>query len=423
MSDNNQDNRSDNLSDGTGFQQSRIPDAQQAFGRRADVPLSGDTFGSPARSPQEILQPREVPLPPKRSKQARNKLVVFLNFCLSTLVLLAFALGAGFYFGKLKFEEPGPLLAAKTITIEEGSGLSQIAQKLEASGIISGELIFRQGVKATGNDSSLKAGEYAFKPGMSMRDVMQTIVSGKGIIHKVTIPEGLTSFQIMQRVAQHEVLEGEMPDTVPVEGSILPDTYPFQRGTTRKEMVEQMRKLQERYLAEIWAKRIPDLPLKSPEEMVTLASIVEKETGKADERPRVASVFINRLNKGMRLQSDPTIVYGIFGGQGKPKDRPIYRSDLENDNPYNTYKINGLPPTPIANPGRAALEAVANPSRTNDLYFVADGTGGHVFAETLAEHEANVKRWRAIEKRLQEEAAAAAKAAAETTAPAGATAQ
>jgi len=229
----------------------------------------------------------------------------------------------------------------------------------------------------------------------------------------VSIPEGLTSYQAMQRIASNEILEGPMPETIPEEGSIMPDTYPFQRGTTRKELIEQMRRQQERFLAQIWEKRIDGLPINSPEEMVTLASIVEKETGKADERPRVASVFINRLNKGMRLQSDPTIIYGIFGGQGKPKDRPIYQSDIDQVTPYNTYQVDGLPPTPIANPGRAALEAVANPSRTEDLFFVADGTGGHVFARTYAEHNANVKRWRAIEKRLKEEAEKAAAAAEE----------
>lgn len=378
------------------------------FGRRSEGAGQNDYV---ARSPQEILQPREVPEPPRRSRQARNRFVVFLNFCLSLLVFSALAMGVAFYFGKLQFEEPGPLQKAKTILIEEGSGLSAISGKLSSAGIINSDFIFSQGVKASGNAKSLKAGEYAFKPGMSMREVMDTIVSGKGIIHKVTIPEGLTSVQIMQRVAEHEILEGPMPTEIPAEGSIMPDTYPFQRGTTRAEVIEQMRVQQEKFLAEVWEKRIDGLPINTPEEMVILASIVEKETGKADERPRVASVFINRLNKGMRLQSDPTIIYGIFGGQGKPKDRPIYKSDIDQLTPYNTYQIDGLPPTPIANPGRAALEAVANPSRTEDLFFVADGTGGHVFAKTLDEHNANVKRWRAIEKRLKEEAEKAAVAA------------
>ncbi len=401
----------------------------QAFGRRIEAP-STDQHGAGhnrgasegeyvARSPQDILQPRDVPEIAKRSRQARNKFVVFLNFCLSSLVILMLGMGAAFYFGKVKFDEAGPLQKAKTIVIEEGSGLSTIADKLLTSGIISSDFIFEQGVTASGNAKALKAGEYAFKPTMSMREIMQTIVSGRGVVHKVAVPEGLTSFEIMKRVADNEVLEGDMPDEIPAEGSIMPDTYPFQRGTTRAELIDQMRRQQERFLKEIWEKRIDGLPLSSPEEMVILASIVEKETGKADERPRVASVFINRLNKGMRLQSDPTIIYGVFGGEGKPRDRPIYRSDIDGKTAYNTYQIDGLPPTPIGNPGRAALEAVANPSRTEDLFFVADGTGGHVFAKTLAEHEANVKRWRAIEKRMKEEAEKAASEqpsdAAETT--------
>ncbi len=238
-----------------------------------------------------------------------------------------------------------------------------------------------------------------------MMQVMETLRSGKGIVYKVTVPEGLTSYQIMQRVAANDVLVGEMPTDIPVEGSLMPDTYPFQRGTTRSEVIETMKRAQLKFLADVWQRRVSGLPVSTPEELVILASIVEKETGKADERPHVASVFVNRLNQGIKLQSDPTIVYGIFGGQGKPKGRPIYRSDLKKVTGYNTYIIPALPPGPISNPGRASLEAVANPSNTKDLFFVADGTGGHVFAQTLKQHNANVKRWRVIEKRMKAEAA------------------
>ncbi|MBM7322317.1 endolytic transglycosylase MltG, partial [Agrobacterium sp. S2] len=189
----------------------------------------------------------------------------------------------------------------------------------------------------------------------------------------------------------------ELPATLPPEGSLRPDTYRFTRGTKREEIINQMSAAQDKLIDMIWERRDPDLPIKTVEEFVTLASIVEKETGKDDERAHVASVFYNRLKKGMRLQSDPTIIYGLFGGDGKPSDRPIYQSDLQKQTPFNTYVIKGLPPSPIANPGRAALEAVANPWRTDDLYFVADGTGGHVFAKTLDEHNANVRRWRKIE--------------------------
>jgi UPF0755 protein len=191
------------------------------------------------------------------------------------------------------------------------------------------------------------------------------------------------------------VLTGEIAG-IPPEGSLMPDTYKFTRGATREKMLDEMTRVHQRAVEEIWARRAPGLPIDTPEEFVTLASIVEKETGRADERPRVAAVFINRLRQNMRLQSDPTVLYGLFGGDGRPPDRPIYQSDLQKETPYNTYVVAGLPPTPIANPGRAALEAVANPSRTPDLYFVADGTGGHVFAATLEEHNRNVARWREI---------------------------
>jgi UPF0755 protein len=263
-------------------------------------------------------------------------------------------------------------------------------------------------VRAYRASAQMRVGEYAFKPAMSMYDVMQTLRQGKGVVHKVSIPEGLTSFQIMQRIAQNSILTGEMPDEIPSEGSLLPDTYPFQRGLERQELINQMMRAQEIFLNEVWQRRVPGLPVTTPEEMVILASIVEKETGQADERPHVASVFVNRLSQGIRLQSDPTIIYGIFGGEGKPKGRPIYQSDLDKVTDYNTYIIKALPPGPISNPGRASLEAVANPSKTSDLFFVADGTGGHVFAATLAEHNANVSRWRAVEKRRK--AAAAKKA-------------
>jgi UPF0755 protein len=236
---------------------------------------------------------------------------------------------------------------------------------------------------------------------------MQLLKSGKSILYSVSLPEGLTVKQMFRKLSDDQVLVGDLPTELPAEGSLMPDTYKFTRGTKRSEIVQQMAAAQKALVDQIWEKRDPDLPVSTVEELVTLASIVEKETGRADERPRVASVFINRLDKGMRLQSDPTIIYGIFGGDGKPADRPILKSDIDKQTPYNTYIIKGLPPTPIANPGRAALEAVANPSRTPELYFVADGTGGHVFAETLDEHNANVRRWRKVE---AERAAEAAKA-------------
>ncbi len=228
-----------------------------------------------------------------------------------------------------------------------------------------------------------------------MREIMDLLKSGKSVMYSLTIPEGLTVQQAFQRVAAEEALTGEMPATLPAEGSLATDTLRFTRGATRQQMVDKLLADQKELVEEIWKRRSTDLPLANVDEFVTLASIVEKETGRSDERSRVAAVFLNRLGKGMRLQSDPTIIYGLFGGKGKPGDRPIYQSDIDKQTPYNTYQINGLPPTPIANPGRASLEAVANPSKTKDLYFVADGNGGHVFAETLDDHNENVARYRA----------------------------
>lgn len=335
-------------------------------------------------------------------------MIVIMNFMMTCLVLATIVLCAGVYIGKYWFEKPGPLTVAQTVVVKEGSSVGAISSQLLSSGVIDNDFIFRAWVRAYRASASLKAGEYLFTPGMSMLEVMETIRSGKGILHKVSVPEGLTVAQVFQRLRDHEILEGELPDEMPPEGSLMPDTYPFQRGTTRVEVLERMKKAQVDFLAEVWGRRIDGLPIQTPEEMVILASIVEKETGKADERPRVASVFINRLNKGMKLQSDPTIIYGIFGGEGKPKDRPIYKSDIEKPTPYNTYTIPALPPGPIANPGRAALEAVANPSRTDELFFVANGTGGHAFAKTLEEHNQNVARWRAIEAQRKKDAEAAA---------------
>jgi UPF0755 protein len=200
---------------------------------------------------------------------------------------------------------------------------------------------------------------------------------------------------IVDKLRADPTLSGDIA-AIPPEGSLMPNTYKFTRGATRQQILDQMERTETRVAQEVWNRRAPGLPITTLNEFVTLASIVEKETGRADERPRVAAVFINRLRKGMRLQSDPTVIYGLFGGAGLPSGRPLYQSDLDKPTPFNTYLVNGLPPSPIANPGRAALEAVANPSRTSELYFVADGTGGHVFSATLEEHNRNVARWRQI---------------------------
>ncbi|MEP9371125.1 endolytic transglycosylase MltG [Mesorhizobium sp. KR1-2] len=360
------------------------------------------------KSASEALRPEAGTPPPRRSRASRNQFVVFLNFIVSAIVLVVLAAGAGVYFGKREFDGPGPTTVDQTFLIKPNTGVQEIADQLERRGLINDARIFRLGVRAYGNDSALKAGEYDIKAGASMRDVMELLKSGKSVMYSLTIPEGLTVEQAFQRVAEHEVLIGDMPTTLPPEGSLATDTQRFTRGATRQQIIDKMLAHQKQMVEEIWERRVPGLPLADINEFVTLASIVEKETGRADERSRVAAVFINRLKKKMRLQSDPTILYGLFGGKGRPADRPIYQSDIDKPTPYNTYQINGLPPTPIANPGRAALEAVANPSQTDDLYFVADGTGGHVFAKTLDEHNENVARWRAVQKKQAEEAAKAA---------------
>ncbi|RWA73305.1 endolytic transglycosylase MltG [Mesorhizobium sp.] len=364
----------------------------------------------------EALRPEAgTPPPSKRSRASRSQVVVFLNFFLSVVILIVLASGAALYFGMQAFVEPGPSANGDTFMVKPSTGVQEIADQLERRGLISDARIFRLGVRATGNDSALKAGEYAIKPRASMRDIMELLKSGKSVMYSLTIPEGLTVEQALERVADQEALTGDMPASMPPEGSIATDTLRFTRGATRQQMIDKLVADQKKLIEDVWAHRAPDLPVANIEDFVILASIVEKETGRGDERSRVAAVFLNRLAKGMRLQSDPTIIYGLFGGKGKPADRPIYQSDIDKQTPYNTYLIKGLPPTPIANPGRAALEAVANPSKTDDLYFVADGTGGHVFAATLEEHNQNVARYRALQKKQADDAA---KASGQTTAPA-----
>ncbi len=368
------------------------------------------------KSPREALAPEQAP-PLPRSRRARNPIVVVMNALVTLLVLGVVAAGALLYWGKAEFEKPGPLAEDKVVIIPADSGLARIADILETEGVIEspydmlGHYIFIGGVRAYQQQGRLKAGEYSFPAGISMSGVMNMLVSGKAILHQITFPEGLTSQQIVNRLKQNEFLTGDIA-AVPAEGTLLPETYSFTRGASRNQILEQMKAAHTKVLDQVWASRIHNLPFSEPKQLVTLASIVEKETGKADERPHVASVFLNRLEKNMRLQSDPTIIYGLVGGAGT-LGRPISRADIDKQTPYNTYHINGLPPGPIANPGRAALEAVANPSNTKDLYFVADGTGGHIFAASLAEHNRNVAKWRKIER----EKAAAGKADVDTKDP------
>lgn len=354
---------------------------------------------------------RKAAAPPARprSKQARSQLVIFLNLLMTGLVMLAVFSVAALFYGQAQFEKAGPVADDRSFVVEEGAGIIKIASALENQGLISDARIFRVGAQMHGMDRGMKAGEYEIKGNSSMRDIMVLLESGRSVLHRLTVVEGQTVSQVFDKIRTHQSLVGDMPD-MPEEGSLLADTQNFASGTERATLVSKMKIQQEELVNEIWERRTPDIPIEDINEFVTLASIVEKETGVAEERPLVASVFINRLRKNMRLQSDPTIIYGLFGGEGKPSDRPIYRSDIDKPTPYNTYIIDGLPPGPIANPGRAALEAVANPAQSDALYFVADGSGGHAFAATLDEHNANVRKWREIEK---EKAAERDKTAAE----------
>ena len=354
------------------------------------------------RSPRARLEPERVPPPARPSKRARHPIVVIGNAVFTTIIILAIVLGGALAIGKQRFEAPGPLEQEKVVNIPRG-GVQDVADVLLREGVIDQKWVFIGGVLALKARDELKSGEYRFARHATLRDIVDTLVEGKVVPHYVTIPEGLTSEQIVARLLENEMLTGNLRE-IPREGTLLPETYKFERGTTREQMIQRMQAAQKRVLQEAWERRSPDLPLKTPEQLVVLASIVEKETGKAEERTRVAAVFVNRLRQRMKLQSDPTIVYGLVGGKGA-LGRPIMRSEIEQPTPYNTYVIEGLPPGPIANPGRASIEATANPSRTKELYFVADGTGGHTFSETLDQHQRGVARLRQIEKQAREAAA------------------
>jgi peptidoglycan lytic transglycosylase G len=352
------------------------------------------------RSPRAALEPEQVPPPPRRSERARNPFVVVGNAIITILLVAMLGTAGAYYYGKQKLEAPGPLQEDKVVNIPARSGMSDIADTLQREGVIdNNRWAFIGAVFALKARSDLKPGEYQFQKNASLRDVIGTIVDGKVVQHAITIPEGLTSEQIVGRLTDNDIFAGSVHE-IPREGTLLPETYKFPRGTTRDQVIARMQQAQKRIVAEIWEHRNPDIPVKTPEQLVTLASIIEKETGKADERSRVAAVYVNRLRQKMKLQSDPTIIYGLVGGKGT-LGRPIKRSEITQPSPYNTYVVDGLPPGPIANPGRASLEAAANPARTRDLFFVADGTGGHSFTETYDQHQKNVAKLRAMEKQIQ----------------------
>ena len=376
------------------------PDATATETAQAKNPAAGSKKAkkaAAARRDRHKLTARERRL-------NRNGFLAILGAAMSVAFVGALLLGGLLYYGASLLDRSAPTEEARIVTIPEGAGAIRIAQILDDEGLlpdvpsigpVDSEFLFVRAVQARGVGGQLKQGEYEVPAGASVNGLVDLLTSGRAIQHRVTIPEGLTSFQVVARLAEHEVLEGPIPEA-PVEGSVRPETYIFQRGTTRAALLERMVADQQAVIDRAWEARDPDLPIETKEEFVTLASIVEKETGVASERPHVASVFVNRLRRGMPLQSDPTIIYGINGGEG-PLGRGLRRSEIDTPTPYNTYTIPGLPPGPIANPGEAALMATAQPLDTDDLYFVADGTGGHVFAETYEEHLANVAQWRRVE--------------------------
>lgn len=309
----------------------------------------------------------------------------------SLLLSAAVIVGFAGVWAWTEFTRPGPLAAETNVVIPRGSGMETIAHRLFEAGVIADPRILALGAKVTGQARRLKAGEFAFPASVSPQGALDILESGVTVVRRVTVAEGLSSLEVVAVVNAAEGLEGEIEE-VPLEGTLLPETYHYAYGDDRADIVARMRAEMDETVRTLWESRAPDLPIASPQEAVILASIVEKETGVADERPLVASVFVNRLNRGMRLQSDPTVAYGISGGEGL--DRPLTRADLKGETPYNTYVIPGLPPGPIANPGTAAIAAVLQPAETKYLYFVADGTGGHAFSETLAGHNRNVRAWR-----------------------------
>jgi UPF0755 protein len=330
-------------------------------------------------------------------RQRGSALVRVLGSLIGWGMFFGLAIGGLLFWAWGAFTAEGPLKETKIITLPEGASRSDIATTLQDLGVISDARVMNAASLVSAmRGSSLKPGEYEFTTGVPMAGVLNALTNGKVVTYKITIPEGWTSQMALTRINSNEVLSGVPVVNVP-EGALIADTQVFRRGMTRAKLVEDMQNAQTKLIEEIWAKRPSDSVLKTKEEMLTLASIVEKETGKAEERPRVAAVFLNRIKKGMRLQSDPTIIYGIVGGAGK-LERPISRADIDSKTLYNTYQIDGLPPGPIAVPGRAALEAVLAPAITEDVYFVADGTGGHAFAATLEAHNDNVKKWREAQK-------------------------
>lgn len=327
-------------------------------------------------------------------------------FQYSLLCLLLF-FEVSLIYGHHYYNAPGPLPQPKTVYFKKGTGFLAIVDQLAQEGVIRHPLVFKAVAAVAGDARRFKAGEYHFTSAISPKLVMDMIAEGRVVVHRLLIPEGLTVAEIMALLNKEDALEGEIAGTFE-EGSLLPETFHFVRGDSRQEMVRRMYVGMKSLMAQLWPKRKEGLPFSSEQEALTLASVVERETDLDAERSRVAAVYINRLRKGMKLQADPTVIYGIVKDKGAPLGRALLLSDLKYDSPYNTYLNAGLPPGPIANPGRKSIEAALKPAETNELYFVATGTGGHRFAATAEQHNKNVKEYRAMQKQKKEQQAAPA---------------
>ena len=332
------------------------------------------------------------------------KALVALAFVVAGLAGIAVV--ASWFWLQNEIAEPGPLVESTVFEVRQGDSVSAVAQRLEEQGIISSATTMKLHARISDMEAGLKVGEYAIPPRASVASILERLVAGDVLTYRITVPEGLTTAQILRLVENHEDLEGDMPDREIEEGTLLPDTYIFSAEKSRTAMIERMEKAQDDLLEELWPQRADDIPVSTPEEAIILASVVEKETGHAEERQLVAGLFTNRLRRGMRLESDPTVIYGVSRGEplyrtlnGKKVRRTLYRSELDRVTDWNTYEIDGLPKTPICNPGRASIAAVLNPPETDFIFFVADGSGGHAFAETLAEHNRNVAAYREYERR------------------------